>query len=140
MSSKHSKKQCVSNTAIVKFINNKVGLHIDQEEKIMDKTGDFFLECFYRASINLGLADQVKITKQIKQKQKVTLNQISPQPVFKFTVVKGVLEEIFGMIFELDKIFNIDKNLVKDIFLAFINYNESLEEKRNILKTDLDKL
>ena len=44
------------------------------------------------------------------------------------------------MFFELEKLFNIDKSLVKDIFLAFINYSESLEEKKDLLKNDLEKL
>ena len=57
MSSKHSKKQCVSNSAIIKFINNKVGLPMDLEEKITEKSSEFILESFYWACINLGLAD-----------------------------------------------------------------------------------
>ena len=44
------------------------------------------------------------------------------------------------MFFELEKIFNVDKSLVKDIFLAFINYNESIDEKRELLRSDLEKL
>lgn len=63
MSSKHSKKQYVSNSSIIKFINSWVGLQIDPEDKIMDKSGDFFLECFYKASINLKLSDQISLTK-----------------------------------------------------------------------------
>lgn len=58
----------------------------------------------------------------------------------KFAVVKAVLEEVFGIFFELDKLFNVDKALVRDIFLAFINYDESLDDKWEILRSDLDKL
>lgn len=41
---------------------------MDHDEKITEKSSEFLLECYYRASVNLGLAEQTKIARQIKRK------------------------------------------------------------------------
>ncbi len=65
MSSKHSKKQCVSNTSINKFIKNRLGIQIEPDLKAEDSQPDFILECFYQASIKLGLVHLTEIPKQV---------------------------------------------------------------------------